>query len=98
MWNYVGIIRNETQMSLMLRKLEHLNTRLVAISANGVNTHFLELKNMIIVANLVTTAAHTRTESRGTHYRADYPLTDDKNWLKHIDLEQREKKLHAYFT
>jgi L-aspartate oxidase len=98
MWDYVGIIRDEEQMGLMLRKLEHLNTRLAAISGNGVNTHFLELKNMINVANLITTAAHTRKESRGTHYRADYPNTDDKNWLKHICLQQRKEKLHISFT
>ena len=41
MWEYVGIIRNETKMDLMLRKLEHLNTRLAAIGGNGVNTRFL---------------------------------------------------------
>jgi L-aspartate oxidase len=98
MWDYVGIIRDEEQMGLMLRKLEHLNTRLVAIGGNGVNTRFLELKNMINVANLVTTAAHTRKESRGTHYRADYPNTDDKNWLKHICFEQKKGKLHTSFT
>ena len=98
MWDYVGIIRNKKQMDLMLRKLEHLSTRLAAIGGNGVNTQFLELKNMVTIANLITTAAHTRKESRGTHYRADYPNTDDKNWLKHICFKQRDEKLRASFT
>jgi L-aspartate oxidase len=97
MWDYVGIIRNEERMGLMLRKLKHLNTRSAAIGGNGVNTRFLELKNMVTVANLVTNAAHTRKESRGTHYREDYPNTDDKNWLKHICLEKRKEKLHTSF-
>jgi len=97
MWNYVGIIRNQENMSLMLRKLEQLNRRLDALGGNGVNTRFLELKNMVTVARFVTKAAHIRKESRGTHYRADYPDTDDKNWLKHICLEQRKEKLHTYF-
>jgi L-aspartate oxidase len=97
MWDYVGIIRNEKQMGLMLRKLEYLNTRLVAIGKNGVNTRFLELKNMAAVAQLITKAAHIRKESRGTHYREDYPATDDKNWLKHICFEQRAERLHTSF-
>ena len=98
MWDYVGIIRTEENMSLMLSKLEHLNRRLDAFGGNGVNTLFLEIKNMVTVANLVTKAAHTRKESRGTHYRTDYPTTDDKNWLKHICFEQREEKLYISFT
>ncbi len=98
MWDYVGIIRTEEKMGLMLRKLEHLNRRLDAFGGTGVNTQFLEIKNMVTVANLITKAAHTRKESRGTHYRTEYPTTDDKNWLKHICLEQREEKLHASFT
>ncbi|MCW4015979.1 MAG: L-aspartate oxidase [Candidatus Bathyarchaeota archaeon] len=98
MWDYVGIIRNNEQMQLMLSKLEKLNTRLVTIGKNGVNTRFLELKNMTTVANLITKAAQTRKESRGTHYRTDYPATDDKNWLKHIRFQQLEERLDVCFS
>jgi len=98
MWGYVGIIRTEENMRLMLRKLEQLNRRLDALGENGVNTRFLELKNMVTVANLITNAAHIRKESRGTHYREDYPSTDDKNWLKHICLEKRGENLNISFT
>ena len=98
MWDYVGIIRTEENMSLMLNKIEHLNRRLDTFSGNGVNTLFLEIKNMVTIANLVTKAAHIRKESRGTHFREDYPITDDKNWLKHICFEQRDGKLHSTFT
>lgn len=97
MWEYVGIIRNQKQIDLMLKKLEHLNRRLANIGKNGVNTRFLELKNMVAVAQLVTKAAYTRKESRGTHYREDYPTTDNKNWLKHICFEQQEGKLSLSF-
>ena len=97
MWDDVGIIRNKEQMELMLRKIEHLNKRLVNIGRNGVNTRFLELKNMATIANLITTAALNRTESRGTHYRTDYPSIDDKNWLKHICFEKKKGTYHTSF-
>ncbi len=97
MWKYVGIIRNEKNMSLMIRKLEQLNRRLDSLGGKGAKTRFLELKNMVTVASLITKAAYNRKESRGTHYREDYPTADDKNWLKHICLEQSKKKLRIHF-
>ena len=97
LWDYVGIIRKEQQMGLMLRNLERLKARLAVIGRNGVNTRFLELKNMATIAYLVTKAAYTRKESRGTHYRQDYPATDNQNWLKHICFEQTNNELHTAF-
>lgn len=43
-----------------------------------------ELQNMLTVGFLTTTAAYTRTESRGAHYRTDYPQRDDKHWRLHL--------------
>jgi succinate dehydrogenase / fumarate reductase flavoprotein subunit len=43
----------------------------------------IETLNMLDVALVVTKSAIARTESRGAHYRLDYPKRDDVNWLKH---------------
>jgi L-aspartate oxidase len=43
-----------------------------------------ELQNMLTLSRLMIDAADTRRESRGAHYRADYPHTDDANWLKQV--------------
>ena len=43
-----------------------------------------ELQNMLTVCFLITTAAYTRTESRGAHYRIDYPDRDDAHWRMHL--------------
>ncbi|MEM2518839.1 MAG: succinate dehydrogenase/fumarate reductase flavoprotein subunit, partial [Nitrososphaerota archaeon] len=43
----------------------------------------LELDGMLEVAEVVVVSAIARTESRGAHYRLDYPKRDDVNWLKH---------------
>ena len=43
-----------------------------------------ELQNMLTVATLISTAAYTRTESRGVHFRMDYPQRDDVHWKLHL--------------
>jgi L-aspartate oxidase len=43
-----------------------------------------ELQNMLTACFLITTAAYTRTESRGAHYRLDYPERDDAHWRLHL--------------
>jgi len=98
MWDYVGIIRNEENLNLMLRKLRHMEKRINDLNGNGVNVRFLELKNMATVSKLITKASQIRKESRGTHYREDYPQTDDKNWLKHICLERKGENLRVSFV
>jgi len=43
-----------------------------------------ELQNMLTVCFLVSSAAYTRTESRGAHFRTDYPERDDDHWRLHL--------------
>src|SRR5438045_5134849 len=41
-----------------------------------------ELENMIVLARVITLGALARNESRGAHYKPDFPDRDDANWLK----------------
>ena len=43
-----------------------------------------ELQNMLAACFLIASAAYTRTESRGAHYRLDYPQRDDAHWRLHL--------------
>ena len=43
----------------------------------------LELPAMLELAEATAVGALTRTESRGSHFRRDFPERDDTNWLKH---------------
>lgn len=52
---------------------------------------FLELKNMLLLAKLIIKSAIKRKESRGSHFRTDYPERNDKKWKKHIVVKREEK-------
>ncbi len=81
MWNGTGIIRSRESLEEALNKLAKVEKQLdfVPVSAGE-----LELRNMLLVAGLITRAALDRTESRGAHYRTDYPQKDDKDWRRHL--------------
>jgi len=49
-----------------------------------IHTQFMELKNMLTLSSMVVKAALMREESRGAHFRSDFPAADDKNWRKNI--------------
>ena len=53
----------------------------------------LEAANLVQCGLMVTTAALTRQESRGSHQRTDYPETDNANWLKNIILRRDDGHL-----
>ncbi len=69
----VGVIREGEGLAQALRDLRDLDVRF-----GGVSTNF---DNMLVAATLIAAAAYNRHESRGGHYRTDYPEKDDK--LKH---------------
>ncbi|MGI6623252.1 MAG: L-aspartate oxidase [Acetivibrionales bacterium] len=78
----VGIIRNEESLSEAMEIISGLKSEIEGVKV--VHTHHMELINMLTLASLVVKAAILRQESRGAHYRTDYPATDDQNWLKNL--------------
>ena len=50
-----------------------------------------ELQNLLTIARLMIDAALQREESRGVHFRADFPQTDDMRWRRHIVCARREE-------
>ena len=43
----------------------------------------LELRSLLDIAETIVEGALAREESRGAHYRLDFPQRDDQRWLKH---------------
>ena len=52
-----------------------------------------ETKNMVLNAEMVLRASLFRTESRGTHFREDFPRRDDPTWLAWVKLKEEQGKM-----
>jgi len=86
MWKNAGLIRVEKGLKGNLSVIKNCHDSIERIKAETSieKAEVLELMNMLNVGKILTVAALARTESRGAHYRLDYPKRDDKNWLKNI--------------
>jgi L-aspartate oxidase len=82
MTKFVGIERTSEGLQQMKNWLQQYLFAARNVSASD-SSNLLERKNMVIVASLITEAALQRTESRGGHYRTDYPERNDHKWQGH---------------
>jgi len=81
MWNCVGIIRSKESLDQALLKLASLEQQ---FDFEPQSLEEFELKNLLLISQLIIRGSLDRTESRGAHYRIDFPKSDDKNWKKHL--------------
>jgi fumarate reductase (CoM/CoB) subunit A len=89
MWTRLGISRSGPEMQSGLSALAELGDRLAEsppASARGL-VDFCTLENSILVAQCCFMSAIKREESRGAHYRRDFPDLDDKGWSHSLMLE-----------
>jgi len=92
MWERAGIIRSQQSLAAAQAELTQLrdeNLPKIYGKKPYEVREALEAINLFSVASLVVKAALVRKESRGAHYRADYPDQDDKKWLKHVVLTKK---------
>jgi succinate dehydrogenase / fumarate reductase flavoprotein subunit len=85
-----GVFRNEDSMSEGLIKIKDLKSRFENIKVGSTTSsfnhsliHALELESMLIIAEPLALGALHRRESRGSHFRPDYPDRDDDGYLAH---------------
>ncbi len=89
-----GIFREEKKMKEALDKVREIKERAKHIKVfdgeRTFNTNLqqtLEFLNLVDIAEAIVLPAIERKESRGAHYRTDYPKRDDENFLKHSIVE-----------
>ena len=89
MWAEVGLLRDRQAMEHAVAMLTACDDRLDRRPTVARTDGEWRLANLVTVGRLMARAALRRTESRGGHYRADFPARDDVHWSAHIAERSR---------
>ena len=86
----LGLVRTQESMSAAISAISALTHRAASVTVQDKGQVFntdlvqaLELESLLDVAETIVASAIARKESRGAHYRSDYPARDDHHWLTH---------------
>jgi succinate dehydrogenase/fumarate reductase flavoprotein subunit len=102
MWRQVGVVRTGEGLEKAVERLTSLREQSdrISVADTGLegNREFmeaLETQNMLMLAEAMARAALVRTESRGSHFRRDYPEEKNPEWLKNtvVTLEGEALKV-----
>jgi succinate dehydrogenase / fumarate reductase flavoprotein subunit len=92
-----GIYRDDTKMSKAMADIKDLQLRFekarVMDKSKRFNTDVLaalETEHLLTFSEVIVAGGLARTESRGAHFRSDYPNRDDDNWIKHTLAHKAE--------
>ena len=84
MWERVGILRERDSLQRALREFEQISSARLTASS----------RNFVTLAKLIAAAALWREESRGGHFRTDFPNRDDEHWQLH-SIQKRGAEISA---
>ena len=96
MWTHCGLVRTHAGLLQARALLEELGEQSSRVSiggpceANPAWQQSLDLESQLMVASLIVESALVREESRGAHFRADFPERDDEGWLRAVIVARGE--------
>jgi succinate dehydrogenase / fumarate reductase flavoprotein subunit len=95
MTQYCNVFRNGHSLEQALVQIRQLKKRCLNLGLLNKSKVFnyelqeaFELNNMLRVAEVIVYSALVRKESRGAHFRSDYPERNDEEWLKHTFVNE----------
>lgn len=87
----VGVVRNKSGLENTVNALKNLESYKLQVRQgsrwNRTALDAFSVRNMLLVAKTIATAALARRESRGAHFRSDYPHSDDSNMMVNLVAE-----------
>jgi succinate dehydrogenase/fumarate reductase flavoprotein subunit len=104
MWEKVGLVRNQKDLQFAEVQLQVLEERIKRVSLKGPQKYnltwqeYMNVRNLVSIAKMVTKSALMRTESRGSHYREDFPSSNDEKWLSNICVTKTDDDEPRYWT
>ncbi len=100
MWDNAGIIRTEETLNRAQERIDDLQANLDGMYAPDVRMLrvAVEVENMLEISQMIVKSALMRKESRGVHFRRDYPFADNENWLNNIFLTKGSGRDMNFYT
>jgi succinate dehydrogenase / fumarate reductase flavoprotein subunit len=105
MMSHCGVFRDKQRLDICIKTLKDLQERFkkgkVTDKGKLFNSELyeiIELGNMLRMAEIIATGAQNRTESRGGHFRTDFPKRNDVDFLKHTLMYKTDAGLEIKYS
>ncbi len=94
----LGPIRNEKKLKQALDAVLEIKEDVPKLVAKDYHelTRCIGVSNALLFPELISRCAVVRTESRGSHFREDYPARDDANWLKWVIAKRKDDGIQVW--
>ena len=96
----VGVFRNETQLKEAVEEIRELRGQYRAVRVRtppgpfqSEVVHAMELEGLLSLSEITARGALERRESRGSHFRTDFPERNDAKWLRHTAAHREGDEL-----
>lgn len=90
LWEKAGILRSEQSLKEGIKRIDEILAELKGHQVGNPQElwRIMECRNAALTGRAISVSALARTESRGSHYRSDFP-EEDRDWMKHIHVQMR---------
>jgi succinate dehydrogenase/fumarate reductase flavoprotein subunit len=101
-WEKAGVLRTGELLTEALKTIESLRTEVSQVAVKAKERQYnrewieaLQVRNLVTLIEAIARSGLTREESRGAHYRRDFPAMDNENWLKNIVIKNIQGKMEV---